>query len=164
MWDRVQTDTILTTLMTNMQGRILKEKLIDTNGTRQGRSCSIQMLINLKIVSNLQFLVVQFFLLVHPLCVCMLRNVMYLFVHCVCPGISLLLYNSHQSDVPVIIDEEEQWWLVCMSHEGVGTTVEAKAMSGHFGRDETVSLLTSKVYFPGITNKVKQFVESCEAC
>ena len=37
-------------------------------------------------------------------------------------------------------------------------------MSGHFGRDKTVSLLTSKVYFPGITNKVKQFVESCEAC
>ena len=37
-------------------------------------------------------------------------------------------------------------------------------MSGHFGRDKTVSLLTSKVFFPGITNKVKQFVESCEAC
>ena len=50
-----------------------------------------------------------------------------------------------------------------MSHEGVGTTVEAKAMSGHFGRDRTVSLLTSKVYFPGIINKVKQFVESGEA-
>ena len=66
--------------------------------------------------------------------------------------------------VPVIIDEEEQWRLVHMSHEGVSTTVEAKAMSGHFGRDKTVSLLTSKVYFPGITNKVKQFVESCKAC
>ena len=51
-----------------------------------------------------------------------------------------------------------------MCHEGVGTTVEAKAMCGHFGRDKTVSLLTSKVFFPGITNKVKQFVESCEAC
>ena len=51
-----------------------------------------------------------------------------------------------------------------MSHEGVGTTTEAKAMSGHFGRDKTVSLLISKVYFPGITNKVKQFVDSCEAC
>ena len=36
--------------------------------------------------------------------------------------------------VLVIIDEEEQWRLVHMSHEGVGTTVEAKAMSGHFGR------------------------------
>ena len=66
--------------------------------------------------------------------------------------------------VSVIIDEEEQWRLVCMSHEGVGTTVEAKAMSAHFGRDKTVSLLSSKVYFPNITHKVKQFVDSCEAC
>ena len=66
--------------------------------------------------------------------------------------------------VPVIIDEEEQWRLVHMSHEGVSTTVEAKAMSGHFGRDRTVSLLSSKVYFPNITHKVKQFVDSCEAC
>ena len=40
--------------------------------------------------------------------------------------------------VLVIIDEEEQWKLVHMSHEGVGTTVEAKAMSGHFGSDKTV--------------------------
>ena len=66
--------------------------------------------------------------------------------------------------VPFILDEEEQWKLVRMSHEGVSTTAEAKAISGHFGRDKTVSLLTSKVHFPGITNKVKQFVESCEAC
>ena len=51
-----------------------------------------------------------------------------------------------------------------MSHEGVGTTVEAKAMSGHFGRDKTASLLSSKVYFLNITHKVKQFVDSCEAC
>ena len=51
-----------------------------------------------------------------------------------------------------------------MSHEGVSTTVEAKAISGHFGRDKTVSLLSSKVYFLNITSKVKQFVDSCEAC
>ena len=56
-----KTDAILTILMTNMQGRILKEKQIDTNEMRQGRSCSIQMLINLKIVSNVQFLVIHFF-------------------------------------------------------------------------------------------------------
>ena len=88
---------------------------------------------------------------------------MYLLVCCVCPGISLLLYNLVRY-VPVIIDEEEQWRLVHMSLEGVSTTVEVKAMSGHFGRDKTVFLLTSKVYFPGITNKVKQFVNSYEAC
>ena len=51
-----------------------------------------------------------------------------------------------------------------MSHEGVSTTVEAKAMSCHFGRDKTVFLLSSKVYFLNIAHKVKQFVDSCEAC
>ena len=66
--------------------------------------------------------------------------------------------------VPVIIDEEEQWRLVRMSHGGVSTTVEAKTISGHFGRDKIVSLLSSKVYFLNITHKVKQFVDSCEAC
>ena len=55
------TDVFLTILMTNMQGRILKEKLKDTNGTRQGRSYSIQRMTNLKIVSNLQFLVIHFY-------------------------------------------------------------------------------------------------------
>ena len=92
------------------------------------------------------------------------RNVN-VFIPCVHPGISLL-YNSFWSSMfwSFIIDEEEQWRLVHMSHEGVGTTVEAKAMSGHFGRDKTVSLLSSKVYFPNITHKVKQFVDSCEAC
>ena len=78
--------------------------------------------------------------------------------HCCCTIISSVRY------VPVIMDEEEQWNLVHMSHEGVGTTDEAMAMSSHFGRDKTVSLLTSKVFFPGIRDKVKQFVDSCEAC
>ena len=87
------------------------------------------------------------------------------FICCVHPGISLLLYYFFSVKyVPVIIDEEEQWRLVRMSHEGAGTTVEAKAMSGHFGRDKTFSLLSSKVYFSNITHKVKQFVDSCEAC
>ena len=145
-----------------MQGRILKEKLIDTNGTRQGRSCSIQMLINLKIVSNLQFLVIKFFLSI----MCMYTQECYVFICTLCTPRNFIVVVQFSSVryVPVIIDEEEQWRLVPISHEGVSTTVEAKAMSGHFGRDKTVSLLTSKVYFPGITNKVKQFVETCEAC
>ena len=157
-----------------MQGRILKEKLKDTNGMRQGRSCSIQRMTNLKIVSNLQFLVIQFykyyimyaqeFFLTSIVCVCP-GLLMYLFIRCVCPGISFVVVQFFSAKyVPVIIDEEEQWRLVRMSHEGVGKTVEAKAMSGHFGRDKTVSLLSSKVYFQNITHKMKQFVDSCEAC
>ena len=85
----------------------------------------------------------------------------YVFICMLCMPRNFIVVASVRY-VPVIMDEE-QWRLVHMSHEGVSTTVEAKAMSGHFGRDKTVSLLTSKVFFPGITNKVKQFVDSCEA-
>ena len=157
------TDVFLTILMTNMQGRILKEKLKDTNRMRQGRSCSIQRMTNLKIVSNLQFLVIHFYkyyimytqeflLNLNYVCVCP-EMLMYLFVCCVCPGISLLLYNSFQSSMFwSLLVKKSSGGLVHMSHEGVGTTVEAKAVSGHFGRDKTVSLLS---YFPNITHKVE---------
>ena len=37
-------------------------------------------------------------------------------------------------------------------------------MSGHFGRDKTVQLLCSKLFFPNIKEKVSQFVNSCESC
>ena len=37
-------------------------------------------------------------------------------------------------------------------------------MSGHFGRDKTVQLLCSKLFFPHIKEKVSQFVNSCESC
>ena len=68
------------------------------------------------------------------------------------------------SFLPVIITESEQWRLVRECHEGVGRTAQAKAMSGHFGRDKTTSLLASKVFFPKIKEKVTEFVNTCEAC
>ena len=37
-------------------------------------------------------------------------------------------------------------------------------MSRHFGRDKTVQLLCSKLFFPNIKDKVSEFVNSCEAC
>ena len=49
--DQKLTDAFLTILLTNMKGRILQEKLKDTNGMTQGRSCSIQRMTNLKIVT-----------------------------------------------------------------------------------------------------------------
>ena len=37
-------------------------------------------------------------------------------------------------------------------------------MSGHFGRDKTVALIQSKVYFPGFRQKTIEFIKSCVAC
>ena len=130
-----------------MQGRILKEKLIDTNGMKQGRSCYIHMLINLKIVSNLQFLVIHFSLLIDYVYICPGMLCIYLYVVCTPRNFIVVVQFSSVRCLPDIIDEEEQWSLVHMSHEGIGTTVEAKAMYSHFGRDKTVSLLISKVFF-----------------
>ena len=98
------TDASLTILMTNMQGRILKEKLKDTNGMRQGRSCSIQRMTNLKIVSNLQFLGIHFYsyyMFIHSYKYCImyaqefLLNIDYVCVH---PGMLVYLYAVYAQE------------------------------------------------------------------
>ena len=65
---------------------------------------------------------------------------------------------------PLIMEEEEQWTYINISYEGIGSSVGAKAMSDHFGRDKTYSLLASKVLFPNIKMKVRMLVVSCETC
>ena len=67
-------------------------------------------------------------------------------------------------NVPVIETEAEQWRFIRECHEGIGNSVEAKAMSGYFGRDKTVALIQSKVYFPGFRQKTIEFIKSCVAC
>ena len=59
---------------------------------------------------------------------------------------------------------DDQWRIIRECHEGVGNSVEARATSGHIGRDKSVQLLCSKVFFPSIKEKVSQFVNSCESC
>ena len=66
--------------------------------------------------------------------------------------------------VPVITEEAEQWRIIRECHEGTGNSVEARSLSGHFGRDKTCSLLASKVFFPNVKKKVSDFVTSCEPC
>ena len=37
-------------------------------------------------------------------------------------------------------------------------------MSGHFGRDKTVALISSKVYVPSLRQKIVDYIKSCVAC
>ena len=60
--------------------------------------------------------------------------------------------------------ESEQWRIIRECHECTGNSVEAKTMSGHFGRDKTVALIQSKVYFPCFRQKVINYIKSCMAC
>ena len=66
--------------------------------------------------------------------------------------------------IPVVETEAEQWRIIRECHEGTGNSVEAKAMSGHFGRDKTVVLIQSKEYFPGFRQKIIDYIKSCVAC
>ena len=67
-------------------------------------------------------------------------------------------------NVLVIETRAEQWRIIRECHKGIGNSVEAKAMSGHFGRDKTVALIQSEVYFPGFRQKIIEFIKSCVAC
>ena len=67
-------------------------------------------------------------------------------------------------NIPVVETESEQWRIIRECHEGTGNLVEAKAMSGHFGRDKTVTLIQSKDYFSGFRQKVTDYIKSCVAC
>ena len=60
--------------------------------------------------------------------------------------------------------EAEQRRITRECHEGTGNSVEAKAMSGHFGRDKTIALIQSKVYFPGFRQKTIDYIKICVAC
>ena len=60
--------------------------------------------------------------------------------------------------------ESELWRIIRECHKGTGNSVEAKAMSGHFGRDKTVAPIQSQVYFPGFRQKVIDYIKSCVAC
>ena len=67
-------------------------------------------------------------------------------------------------NIPVVETEAEQWRIIRKCHKGTGNSFEAKAMSGHFGRDKTVALIRSKVYFPGFRQKIIDYIKSCVAC
>ena len=66
--------------------------------------------------------------------------------------------------VPVILAEKEQWRIIRQCHEGYFNSIQVHAMSGHFGRDKTCSLISAKVFFPNRKQKVSKFVFTCEPC
>ena len=77
----------------------------------------------------------------------------------------MTIYIFHLvKNIPVVETESEQWRIIRECHKGTGNSVEAKAMSGHFGRDKTVALIQSKVYFRGFRQKVIDYIKSCVAC
>ena len=53
----------------------------------------------------------------------------------------------------VVVDKEKKAQIVQAAHQGIGSSLEAAALSGHQGRDKTYSLIEDKYYWPSKSNK-----------
>ena len=75
------------------------------------------------------------------------------------------IYFFHLAkNIPVVETESEQWRIIREYHECTGNSVKTRAVSGHFNTDKTLALIQSKVYFPSIRKKIKDYIRSCVAC
>ena len=64
-------------------------------------------------------------------------------------------FLNHSSEVlQVITQEEEMYNYIRINHEGMGDSIQARAVSGHSGRDKTVAFVTSKRSFPSLLTAV----------
>ena len=64
----------------------------------------------------------------------------------------------------VIGSREEQLRIVHACHEGLGESIQSKALSGHLGRDKTQARIRERFYWPTITKDVQDFVKACDTC
>ena len=65
----------------------------------------------------------------------------------------------------VIKSNAERKRLLKGVHEGLGSTLEAAAIGGHFGRDKTLwKLIDMGVWWPQMNADVREFVKTCPAC
>ena len=58
--------------------------------------------------------------------------------------------------MPVITDKKAQRELIQRAHFGDGVTIQANSVGGHQGQNKTRNQLTSKCYWLGMTNDIKE--------
>jgi len=64
----------------------------------------------------------------------------------------------------VILSREEQLTLIKNCHEGMGSSIEAKALAGHHGRDITLKHLSKRFYWKSMSGDVRKYCASCMVC
>ena len=79
-------------------------------------------------------------------------------------GFTWLLLLISGDPVRVIGSREEQLRIVHACHEGLGKSLQSKALSGHLGRDKTQARIRERFYWPTITKDVQDFVKACDTC
>ena len=60
--------------------------------------------------------------------------------------------------------EAEQLLIEHACHEGLGESLQSKALSGHLGRDKTQACIRERFYWQTITKDVQDFVKACDTC
>lgn len=64
----------------------------------------------------------------------------------------------------VIIEIEERLSIIKLIHNGSESSLEASALSSHHGRDATQKLIKKRYYWPSISNDIKNYIKTCDAC
>lgn len=64
----------------------------------------------------------------------------------------------------VIASKEEQKNVIKIVHEGEDVSEEAKALSGHRGRDSTQRLLRRRFFWPNMAHDTRKYISECPVC
>ena len=75
--------------------------------------------------------------------------------------IYLFTYLCHtETALRVITDKAEQERIVMGVHEGLGDSLESKALGGHLGFDKTEEKIAPRVWWPGIRKDVRDYIKA----
>ena len=72
-----------------------------------------------------------------------------------------LLYNGN---ILVVTDKQRRVDLIHYVHQGLGSSVEAVAMSSHLGRTSTYHKASSRFYWYTLVNDVADYIKGCDNC
>ena len=83
-------------------------------------------------------------------------------------GDRLMKYIAPKGKTPkkveVVADPQRQFVIMQQLHGGSGQSIESKSLGGHAGINTLQQQLSSRFYWPRITDSAKKFVRSCPKC
>ena len=74
------------------------------------------------------------------------------------------MFKKSGRDLEVVADQKEQLTIIQCIHSGIGTSKESKALGGHLGWNTVANHLSTRYFWPRITQDVKKYIKSCTEC
>ena len=78
--------------------------------------------------------------------------------------INLFISDPTPVLVKVVMSPDERIRIIKAIHEGVGDSVKAKSVGGHFGRDKTTAKISERYYWPSFHYDVIDHIKTCHDC